>query len=379
MNAQPSAKVESLRDGERDGSGAVLRITPVDGPAFHAIAVPQDWYSYTGPTWVYVIEAEDGLTLIDAGSSLVVEHVETAFRMISLDPAAIDRVVISHGHIDHDGGALGLAKEWNVEVWAHILWDRLRFHDRTQLAGDGWDRVQDAIDDDLKEDEPLGRTASLEKRVERQRKYSELRRDVNVARLVEHGDEVSGFTFYHTPGHAPDELTVQKRGVLFAGDHILPEITPHPTIKSRLPEQVRSGLPDRYQDEDKLYGLDVYLQSLMMIAGMSEETLVMPAHRLINRGKLNVLTARRAREIAEHHLERIGAILEIMGSSSWSLGDLTKKLFAHRRLHNVYEAALHETMAHVELLVRHGDVLQTPENRFVGTGTQHYLGVLSSA
>ena len=87
MNAQPPAKVQSLRDGAQDGSGAVLRITPVDGPAFHAIAVPQDWFSYTGPTWVYVIEAEDGLTLIDAGSSLVIEHVETAFRMISLDPA----------------------------------------------------------------------------------------------------------------------------------------------------------------------------------------------------------------------------------------------------------------------------------------------------
>ena len=81
-----------------------------------------------------------------------------------------------------------------------------------------------------------------------------------------------------------------------------------------------------------------------------------------------------------HHLfTSDNAILEIMGSSSWSLGDLTKKLFAHRRLHNVYEAALHETMAHVELLVRHQDVVQTPENRFVGTGTQHYLGVLSSA
>jgi glyoxylase-like metal-dependent hydrolase (beta-lactamase superfamily II) len=198
-----------------------------------------------------------------------------------------------------------------------------------------------------------------------------------VAKLVEHGEQAAGFTFYHTPGHAPDELTIQKGGVLFAGDHILPEITPHPTIKSSVPDTVRNNLPEWHRDEDKLYGLDVYLRSLMLIGGMGEETLVMPAHRLINRGKLNVLTAARAREIADHHIERVEVILEIMGTSSWSLGDLTKKLFAHRRLNNVYEAALHETMAHVELLIRCGDVLNTPENRFVGTGTQNYLDFLS--
>ena len=258
-----------------------------------------------------------------------------------------------------------------------MLWDSLRFHNRTDLAGEGWDRVQDALDDDRRADEPLGRTESLEERLKRQRRYSKLRRNVNVAKLVEHGEQASGFTFYHTPGHAPDELTIQKGGVHFAGDHILPEITPHPTIKSRLPDTVRSTLPERYRDEDKLYGLDVYLRSLMLISGMSDETLVMPAHRLINRGKLNVLTAPRAREIADHHIERVEVILEIMGTSSWSLGDLTKKLFAHRRLNNVYEAALHETMAHVELLIRCGDVFNTPEHRFVGTGTQNYVHFLN--
>jgi glyoxylase-like metal-dependent hydrolase (beta-lactamase superfamily II) len=200
---------------------------------------------------------------------------------------------------------------------------------------------------------------------------------VNVAKLVEHGEQASGFTFYHTPGHAPDELTIQKRGVLFAGDHILPEITPHPTIKSRLPAAVRANLPERYRDDDKLYGLDVYLRSLMLIADMGEETLVMPAHRLINRGKLNVLTAPRAREIAEHHLERLEAILDIMGTASWSLGELTKALFAHRSLHNVFEAALHETMAHVELLVRCADVVKTPEHRFVASGTQGHRDLLN--
>ena len=58
MNTHPLVRVDELRNGEEDGSGAVLRITPASGPTFHAIAVPQDWYSYTGPTWVYVIESD---------------------------------------------------------------------------------------------------------------------------------------------------------------------------------------------------------------------------------------------------------------------------------------------------------------------------------
>jgi hypothetical protein len=66
-----------------------------------------------------------------------------------------------------------------------------------------------------------------------------------------------------------------------------------------------------------------------------------------------------------------------MGTSTWSLAELTKKLFAHRRLNNVYEAALHETMAHIELQMRCGDVLNTPENRFVASGTQNYVDFLS--
>jgi glyoxylase-like metal-dependent hydrolase (beta-lactamase superfamily II) len=377
MHSHPLVRVHSIREGETDGSGTILRIEPVVGQAFHAVAVPQDWYSYTGPTWIYVVETENGLTLIDAGSGLVVERISQAFDLIEKVPTDIERVVISHGHLDHDGGALLLAREWGIEVWAHVLWGSLRFHERSGSEGSGWDAVRKALDDDLASDAPLAHRPASDERRRRQERYNALRREVNVSRLVDHGDTADGLTFYHTPGHAPDELTIERGAVLFAGDHILPEITPHPTIKTRLPAGISDTLPTRHRDEKKLYGLDVYLRSLQMIGNMPEETLVMPAHRLVNRGRMHILTVSRARDISEHHLERLEFILDAMGTESWALGDLTKALFRHRSLQNVYEAALHETMAHVELLLSTGDIVETPEQRFAATGSQHYLAVLT--
>ena len=377
MESPANVRVDVVREGETDGSGTVLTVAPTDGPAFHAVAVPQDWYSYTGPTWIYVVEGEDGLTLIDAGSGLVVERLSEALPLIGVDPPAVARVVISHGHPDHDSGALLLAREWEIEVWAHVLWDSLKYHDRTELFGDGWERLREAVEDDLATEEPLAQRSISERRRQRQERQSSLRRQVDVARLIEHGDSAAGFMFYHTPGHAPDELTIERGTVLFAGDHILPEITPHPTIKTRLPQAVRDRFPQRYRNEDRLFGLDVYLRSLRMIGDMPEGTVVMPAHRLVNRGRLNVLTVARAREIADHHAERLEFILDSMGTSTWALSDLTKALFKGRPLQNVYEAALHETMAHIEFLVGSGDIIETPEHRFIGSGSQHYLLLLA--
>jgi glyoxylase-like metal-dependent hydrolase (beta-lactamase superfamily II) len=371
------ASFEVLVEGKSDGSLAVLKITPTDAEPIHAVAVPQDWCSYTGPTWVYIIEASDGFTLIDAGSALAAEHLSHAFGAIGIDRTFVKRVIITHGHSDHDGGALELAQNWGVDVWAHALWDKLRFYDRAVGGGQSHRLVQQALDNDGAGFDPVDKESLEIEFVQRRQRYRDLRRDVNVARLIDDGDTESGLTFYHTPGHAPDELTIAMRDVLFAGDHILPEISPHPTLKTSFPSTLRSTLPMRYRVEKDLYGLDVYLKSLMMIAAMGDEALVLPAHRLLNRGRLNIITSSRAREIADHHRERLHRILELLGANTWSLSDLTQSLFAHRSLQGVYQPALSETMAHVELLISSGDVALDPDGRFTWAGSQRYLDVLS--
>jgi hypothetical protein len=144
-------------------------------------------------------------------------------------------------------------------------------------------------------------------------------------------------------------------------------------MKSTFPPELRAAVTVTHRDEDDLYGLDVYLRSLLMIAAMGDQSLVLPAHRLLNRSKLNVITAARAQVIVDHHAERLERILVLLGNTSWSLAEITQQLFAHRSLAGAYVPALSETMAHIELLVRSGDILHDHEDRFARTGSQHYL------
>jgi glyoxylase-like metal-dependent hydrolase (beta-lactamase superfamily II) len=61
------------------------------------------------------------LTLVDAGDAASVPAVEAGIRSLGLDPAALRRIVLTHCHGDHFGGAGELAERYGAEVLAHRL------------------------------------------------------------------------------------------------------------------------------------------------------------------------------------------------------------------------------------------------------------------
>ena len=99
-----------------------------------------------------------------------------------------------------------------------------------------------------------------------------------------------------TPGHSPDEICVLLDDFLFTGDHVLPEITPHPTIKS-FPARTFPGTPPVCLTAGNAYGLGIYLTSLGRVIQLGEKYNVMPAHRLYNKGDFNFTGVERALEI----------------------------------------------------------------------------------
>ena len=123
--------VIELRPGDSEGNRMVLKMTTDGGTIIHAIAVPQDWPSRTGPTWTYLFKNE-GLTLIDAGSTGSYADLEKGIAQAGFKVNDIDRVVITHGHVDHDGAAGELAQEADAEIWAHEIYSHL-------LAYNPWD------------------------------------------------------------------------------------------------------------------------------------------------------------------------------------------------------------------------------------------------
>ena len=76
-------------------------------------------------TIVYAIKTSEGIILIDAGYQNDVEPVLLAgMKTLSLDPATIRHVIVTHAHADHFGGAKYLQDRYGAHVWISAAdWD----------------------------------------------------------------------------------------------------------------------------------------------------------------------------------------------------------------------------------------------------------------
>ena len=367
----PSFKnIDVLRRGDPQGNHMVVRLTTEQGRTVHALGVPQDWPSRTGPTWIYLVEAE-GLTLVDAGALGSFDDLVDAVRHAGFAVSDIERLVITHGHADHDGASGRLLSEADAELWAHEIYACLLPFDPWDLQSRPLSPIQAEMERIIDADGE-GRWDN-EGHIARHRRHVETRKELRVSQRVTDGDRLGGMSFLHTPGHTPEELCVALNGLVFTGDHVLPEITPHPTTQLRYAPTVRDALPTSYRDEGETYGLAIYLRSLKRIADLGDDTLVLPAHRLFNRGEFNFQTAARAGEIIRHHGDRLARILLRVGSGASSLEDMTRAIFARRKLigGNLY-AALSEVVAHIELLDDLGDLVITADLELRRTGSENY-------
>jgi len=134
----------------------------------------------------------------------------------------------------------------------------------------------------------------------------------------------------HTPGHTPDHLCLfdPDSGVVFAGDHVLPSITPH-----------IGGLDGVAEDP-----LAEFFSSLDRMAKLENVTVALPAH-----GHPFVDLAGRVREIEEHHVERLASLRKASEELDRPapVQELMQQLFSPRAWGSMAES---ETYAHLEHL-----------------------------
>jgi glyoxylase-like metal-dependent hydrolase (beta-lactamase superfamily II)/predicted ester cyclase len=129
---------------------------------------------------VYLIEDDGGVTVFDAGIRPMTRAVASAGAKLG----GIRRVVLSHGHVDHRGGAGALG----VPVLCHP--------DEVQDAeGTGGFRYWPADLAGL----PIG-ARQLQRLLHR---YVWDGGPVKISGTVNEGDELAGFRVVHLPGHAP--------------------------------------------------------------------------------------------------------------------------------------------------------------------------------
>ncbi|HET9079664.1 MAG TPA: MBL fold metallo-hydrolase [Trebonia sp.] len=147
----------------------------------------------------------------------------------------------------------------------------------------------------------------------------------------------------HTPGHTTGHVVFhdEAAGLLFAGDHVLPHITPSIGFQ---PVIVRSSLVQ-------------YLSSLRLVLTLPD-TRLLPAH-----GPVQPSTHARVHQLLEHHETRLAQTLEAAaagpvtafaaaGALPWTR---RQRKFAELDLMNQL-LATGETSAHLEVLVARGQL-----------------------
>jgi glyoxylase-like metal-dependent hydrolase (beta-lactamase superfamily II) len=302
---------------------------------------------------VYVIETDDGLVLVDAGWAIPESRAvfDASLKEIGYAVGDIRRFLVTHVHRDHYTQAVAVRRE----VGSHVVLgigdkasmdllhsdrlnedpnlERLRSAGALELA-QGWRSMmpkdRPPLDDYGYPDEWLDQDVSIE-----------------VGRRTL--DAVS------TPGHTQGHYVFADRaaGLLFAGDHVLPTITPSIGFE---PAYVQQPLRD-------------FLGSLAKVRALPDLRLL-PAH-----GPVADSSHVRIDELVDFHDVRLAQSLEAVLGGARTAWEVAKELPWTRRQRkasdlNPFDSVLaaFETLAHLELLAARGDVTRAEVDGTVAFG-----------
>jgi len=336
----------------------------------------------------YVICDADGAAVMDPGlpGPGTWRVLQERLAKAGLRARDVHTVIITHSHPDHFGCANRFAKEAGARIVAHR-----RFHFGAYAAASPEVSVDDIAahhryaHGDPQESDPIGappahlqevidEAARILARASAQGRtpWGGKRRSAvpffprlvwraahwlgrsfvpRITHPVEHGDvlELGGREWFvvHTPGHTPDHFCLHDpaAGVLLAGDHVLPTITPHISGVSSSPDPLAS-----------------FFYSLDRVAEIQGVEQVLPAHG----HPFSDLVAR-TQAIKRHHeqrLERVKAISRELGPAT--VADFSHRLFKPRSWGIMAES---ETFAHLE----HLRIARQAERREAEDGQMIYV------
>jgi len=301
------------------------------------VPIPDNPLAYT---LVYALESRRGPVLVDAGWN----HPDawTALRdglaSLGMSIEEVYGVVVTHHHPDHSGLAGRVRESSGAWIAMHHNDAEVIREFRRKVAADAgrtW------------ESDALRRAGADAQEVAAHRTGRPPVDPPAVPdRELADGDLVDlpgrKLRAIWTPGHSPGHicLHLEDGDRIFTGDHVLPRITPHIGL---------FPLDEPHQDP-----LGDFLSSLERVAEMPAGE-VLPAHQYRFTG-----LAERARQIIEHHEERIGEVLALLSDEPVTLWEVASKMrwrypWEHMPPHGRYMAA-GEAAAHLRALERRGKV-----------------------
>lgn len=270
----------------------------------------------------YLVRQSDGsYMLVDTGLGVPGAEARWAPVLAALD-GPLERIVVTHFHPDHVGDSGPVAELASAPVFQ----GRADYEQCRRTWGD--ERSPERFARHVR---VHGLPAA---------EVDELRRDsdwiasvVHAApdpELLDPGAEIDGWQVLHLPGHADGHLALLRDGILLAGDAVLARISP---AIGFYPD----GRPDPLGDYLATLERIVELAPLVALAGHHEPISDPPG---------------RARELIEHHRERLDATRAALSDEPKSGYEVSLGLFGPDLTPTLRRFALAESLAHLERLVR---------------------------
>lgn len=290
----------------------------------------------------YAIELPDGVALIDTGwpvdgawDILVAGLAEAGFAM-----ADVRAVLVTHHHPDHAGLAERVRRASGAWVGMHAA------------EAQAIDQVDAEALVRYLRDWMLGRGAPLA-----QAQAGTIPFDLGELalnrpdRLIEDGDQPLAphvpLRAVWTPGHTAGHLCFhdEAAGLLFAGDHVLPRISPNIALMD-----VPGGAAEGFDP------LSDFLTSLETVGKLSVDE-VLPAHEYRFAG-----LEQRVRQLRAHHEVRLAELATLVaehpGATTYELATLLTWSRPWDQIGQLRRAAVGETLAHLAVLMRRGRVVR---------------------
>jgi glyoxylase-like metal-dependent hydrolase (beta-lactamase superfamily II) len=291
-----------------------------------------------GRTNCYVF-AGDGVTLLDPGPATdeAYETLVAGLRERGYDPDEVDRVLITHPHMDHFGLANRIATDADAEVLAHT---------------DAVDHLTDPVDYFEREAalfSPFLTSMGVPEQlvdtvVGLPEPYMDFQAPVDVDRKLGDGDRVDvwcDLRVKHTPGHAPGSVCFVDAAarVIYTGDHVLSHISPNPLLT------IAPG-----SDGERTRSLPTYVDSLEKLRSVDAD--------IGYGGHGDPVTDLRGRiaEIIDHHRSRKERIAELLTDEGPATAyRIMTELFPDLPATEMF-AGMSEVIGHLDLLEDEGRV-----------------------